>query len=124
VEASALLLAFQGLKILKLPRGCLRFLRPGKWTGSVAQAVECLLCKREVLSLSPSLTKGKEEKRRPGRCCASKGSCRTVMTSTRAGVMSVCPRLCPHSLEQCLVCWKSAPDRPGSNEERKDQGSV
>jgi hypothetical protein len=33
-----------------------------KWTGSVAQLVECLLCKREALSSKPSLTDNKKSK--------------------------------------------------------------
>jgi hypothetical protein len=32
----------------------------GKWTGDVAQVVECLLCKLEALNSNPSLTKKKK----------------------------------------------------------------
>jgi hypothetical protein len=35
-----------------------------KWTGGVAQAVECLLCKREVLSSNPSLAKKKKKEKK------------------------------------------------------------
>jgi hypothetical protein len=33
-----------------------------KWTGGLAQAVQCLFCKCEVLSSNPSLTKTKSKK--------------------------------------------------------------
>jgi hypothetical protein len=38
-----------------------------KWTGSVAQVVEYLLCKHEALSLNPSREKKKKEGRKEGR---------------------------------------------------------
>jgi hypothetical protein len=35
-----------------------------KWTGSVAQVIECLLCKCEALSSNPSLTKKKKKRKK------------------------------------------------------------
>jgi hypothetical protein len=37
-----------------------------KWTGSVAQAVECLFCKHKALSSNPNLTKNKKEEEEEG----------------------------------------------------------
>jgi hypothetical protein len=34
-----------------------------KWTGGVAQEIECQLCKDKALSLNPSPTKKKKKKR-------------------------------------------------------------
>jgi hypothetical protein len=35
-----------------------------KWTGGVTQAVQCLLCKCEALSINPSPTKKKRKKKK------------------------------------------------------------
>jgi hypothetical protein len=43
------------------PGGIIRETSSPKWTGGVAQVVECLLCKPKILSLNPNSTKKKKD---------------------------------------------------------------
>jgi hypothetical protein len=42
------------------PGGIIRETSSPKWTGGVAQVVECLLCKPKILSSNPNSTKKKD----------------------------------------------------------------